>query len=153
MLVSALKDAALGSFPIKLMASGTVGGKTITRRGEPLSGDKPAREAFLTVLDSPPFTVELISLSAIIEQEQKAKVDVLAQRRDGFAGEIKLSVEGFSSGKDPLTKSFELKEPTLKANETLGSISLKSKVDSEVGTRTIIVKGEAVVDGQPSIQY
>jgi len=153
MLLSALKDAPLGSFPIKLTGTGRVGEKTITRKAEPLSGDKPVRESFLTVLDSPPFTLELVTLSATVEQEQTAKVEVMAQRNEGFTGEIKLSAEGFSAGKDPLTKSFELKETTLKAGDTLGSISLKGKVDSEVGTRTVIVKGEAVVDGQTTVQY
>ena len=44
-------------------------------------------------------------------------------------------------------------EKTLKAEEILGAISLKPKLDSEVGTRTVIVKGEATVNGQPMTQY
>src|SRR6185503_4063834 len=39
MLISALRDAPLGTFPIKLSASATVGGKAVTRTAEPLSGD------------------------------------------------------------------------------------------------------------------
>src|SRR5207248_1913450 len=100
-----------------------------------------------------PFTLELVSLSATVEQEQSVKLEVLAQRRPGFMGEIKLSAEGFSAGRDPLTKSFDVKEATLKATEVLGTIVLTAKLDSEVGTRTVIVRGEAVADGQPAIEY
>ncbi len=153
MLLSATKDAPLGNFPIKLIATGIAGGKSITRKAEPLSGDKPVREAFLTVLDAPPFNVELMTLSATVEQLQSVKVELLAQRREGFKGEIKLSAEGFSSGKDPITKSLEVGEATLKTGETFGKISFKPKLDSEIGTRTVIIKGEASVDGQAVTQY
>jgi hypothetical protein len=148
-----LKDAPLGSFPIRLTASSTATGKTTTRTAEPFAGDKQVRGAFLTVLDSPAFTLELMTLSASIEQEQSAKLEVLAQRREGFAGEIKLSAEGFAAGKEPITKSFDTKEITVKAGDTLGQVSLKPKMDSEIGTRTVIIRGEATVDGQSVVQY
>src|SRR6185369_9715718 len=140
------------NFPIKLKADSTGAGKKTARTAEPLSGDKPVRNAFLTVLDSSPFTLELMTLSASIEQQQSARVEVLAQRRDDFTGEIKLSAEGFSAGKDPITKSFDVKEVTLKAGETLGQLSIKPKMDSEIGTRTIMIKGEASVDGQAVVR-
>jgi len=107
-----------------------------TRTAEPFSGDKAVRGAFLTVLDSPAFTLELMTLSASIEQEQSAKLEILAQRREGFTGEIKLAAEGFTAGKEPITKSFDTKETTIKSGETLGQVSLKPKMDSEIGTRT-----------------
>jgi hypothetical protein len=153
MVISALKDAALGNFPLQLIASGTAGGKIIKRKAEALSGDRPVRQAFLTVLDSAPFSLEPITLSATVEQQQSVQLEVLGQRRDDFTGEIKLSAEGFSAGKDPITKSFELQETTLKTAETMGSLSLKPKIDSEIGTRTVVIKGEAVVDGQTVTQY
>ena len=153
MTVSALKDAPLGNYAIKLIASGMAGGKTITRTAEPLSGERGVREAFLTVLDAPPFTLELMTLSAMVEQLQSVRIEVLAQRRDGFLGDIKLSAEGFLPVKDPITKSFEVADVTLKGSETLGNLSLKPKLESEIGTRTIIIKGEASADGQPYVQY
>ena len=153
MLISALKDAPLGNFPIKLSATGVAGGKSITRAVEPLSDDKPAREAFLTVLEPPPFTLELVTLSASVEQNQTATVEVLAQRREDFPNEIKLSAEGYSAGKDPITKSFEVAELTLKPTESLGKLTLKAKQDSEVGTRTLIVRGTGGLNGQIYTQY
>jgi hypothetical protein len=153
MLVSALPDAPLGSFPIKLNASGLVDGKTVTRTAEPLSGDQPVKQGFLTVLETPPFTLELVTLSASVEQNQSTSIEVMAQRRDGFTGDIKLIAEGFSAGREPLSKSFEGGEATLKGSEPLGKIKLKAKLDSEVGTRTIVIKGESTVNGQAIGQY
>ncbi len=153
LVISALKDAPLGNFPLKLIATGIAGGKMITRTTEPFSGDRQVRAAFLTVVDSPPFTLELTTLSASVEQLQSVKIGVLAQRREGFTGDIKLSAEGFSTGKDPITKSLDVNETTLKGSETMGSISLKPKLESEVGTRTVIIRGEATADGQPFTQY
>jgi hypothetical protein len=153
MLISASKDASLGNFPIKLSATGIAGEKSITRAADPLADDKPVREAFLTVLEPPPFTLELVTLSASIEQNQTATVEVLAQRREDFPNEIKLSAEGYSTGKDPISKSLEVSELTLKPNESLGKLTLKARQDSEVGTRTIIIRGVGGLNGQIYTQY
>ena len=153
MLITATKEARPGNYPLKLTASAVVGGKTVTRTAEPILGEKPVQEAFLTVLEASPFTLELATLSASVEQNQSTIVEVLAQRREGFAGEIKLSAEGFSAGREPVTKSFDVTETTLKAGETLGKITLKPKLDSETGTRTLVIRGEATVAGQPVVQY
>jgi hypothetical protein len=143
MVISALKDAPLGAFPIKLMASGTVNGKMVQRTAEPLSGDKPARQGFLTVLDTAPFTLEPITLSAAIEQNETVRIEVMAQRKEGFTGDIKLNAEGFSAGRDPITKSFTVSEGTISATQTVGRVKLQAKQDSEIGTRTIVIKGES----------
>jgi hypothetical protein len=153
MTVTASKGAAPGSFPFSVMASGTVGGKALTRAAEPLSGNQPARQAFVTVLEEAPFALELLTLSASIEQEQTATLEVLVLRRDGFEGEVKLFAEGFSAGRDPITRSFDAPEAVVKGNETIGRINLRAKVDSEIGTRTVLVRGEAVVDGNTYTQF
>src|SRR5439155_19741756 len=64
------------------------------------------------------------------------------------------TVEGLSAAaKDPLTKSFDAAEVTIKSTESVGKLKLKAKQDSEIGTRTIVVRGEATVDGQSVVQY
>ena len=50
-------------------------------------------------------------------------------------------------------KSFDVGETTLKAGESLGKITLKPKLDSEVGTRTFVVRGDSTADGQAVTQY
>jgi hypothetical protein len=153
MLLSASKDAPLGSFPIRLTAMGVIGGKNVTVTAEPLSGDKPARQAYLTVLDSTPYRLEVATLSASVEQGQSATIDVLAVRREGFVNQIKLSVEGFNAGREQISKSFDVGEALIKDNETMGKITLKAKMDSEIGTRTIVVGGLAGLDGQLYSEY
>ncbi|PYI82856.1 MAG: hypothetical protein DME26_16305 [Verrucomicrobia bacterium] len=153
MILSASKDASLGSVPVRLTASGVIGGKTVTVNAEPLGGDRPVRRAYLTVLETSPFRVELASLSAALEQGQSATLDVVAQRRDGFMGDIKVVVEGFSAGREPVSKSFDGGETVIKGAESTAKITLKPKMDSETGTRTIVVRGEAMVEGQLVAQY
>ena len=111
------------------------------------------KESFLTVLDTAPFTLDLITLSADMEQNRSANIEVMAVRREGFAGEIKLSAEGYSAGKDPISKSLNVGETSLKPTESIGKLKLTAKQDSEIGTRTILIRGEAAVDGQAIVQY
>ena len=152
-LLSATASASLGTFPLKLTGIATIAGKTVARSAEALLNDKPVKESFLTVLDTAPFTLDLVTLSADIEQNRSASVEVMAQRREGFAGEIKLSAEGYSTGKDPITKSLNVAEMTLKPAESLGRVKFTARQDSEIGTRSVLIRGEANVDGQTIVQY
>jgi hypothetical protein len=152
-LISASKDAPLGSFPIRLTATGIIGGKNVTVTAGPLSGDKGVKQAYLTVLDTTPFRLELATLSASVEQGQSVTLDVLALRREGFANQIKLSAEGFNAGREPISKSFDVGEAIIKDNETMGKITFTAKMDSEIGTRTVVVGGLGGLDGQLYSEY
>ena len=153
MLLTASQDTPLGTFPIRLVASAIIGGKTVTRVAEPLSGDKPVKQAYLTVLDAAPFRLELLTLNATLEQNQTATVEVLAQRRAGFTGEIKLHAEGFSAGRESISNSFTVGDAAIKSGETVGRLPLTAKLASEIGTRTLVLRGEATVDGQAVAQF
>lgn len=153
MLLTATASAPLGTFPLKLAGTGLIGGKSVTRAAEGTLNDKTVKDSFVTVLDSAPFTVDLITLSADIEQNRSANIEVMASRRDGFSGEIKLSAEGYSAGKDPISKSFNVAETTLKPSENMAKVKLTARQDSEIGTRTILIRGEAAVDGQTVVEY
>ena len=157
MLLTAAKDAPPGHYPLKLIVSGKIGEKTITQTVIPsvpenLAG-KPFHEAFLTVLDAAPFTIATVGANAAVDQEQSTIIEVVATRREGFTGEIKLSVEGYSAGRDPISKSLEVKEVTLKTNESSAKISMKAKIDSEIGTRPVFVRAEAAKDGRTAVIY
>jgi hypothetical protein len=141
MLVSATKSAPLGSFPVRVIATGEIAGKPVTVTATPLSGAAAVRQGYLTVLEAAPFTLELATLNASLEQGQSATLEVLAQRAPGFTGEIKLSTEGFNAAGEAISKSFEGGEATMKASSA--KITLKPKLDSELGTRTIVVRGDA----------
>lgn len=153
LLLNASEGAALGSFPLRLSGASAVRGRKITRTGQPLLNDRPVQQAFLTLLEMPPFTVEVLPAFAQVEQNQSTTLDVAVQRRSGFAEEITLSVEGFSSGREPASRNLEVTPVVLKALDTRGTLTLKAKLDSELGTRPIMVKAESKVAGQPSVQY
>lgn len=159
-LLTATKDAALGSVPLKLVATGTIGGKAISKRVQPLgiatppsTTDKPVRAAYLTILEEAPFRVEPLTLATTIEQDRTGEVELVIERSEGFMGDITISAEGFSTGKDPITKSFDMTAATVKAGSSRGTIKLKARTDSEIGTRPIILKAEAKVNGQTISTY
>ena len=154
MLLSAAKSASLGSFPVKLVASGQIAGTTFTQTVAPANlADKTFREAWLTVLDAAPFALDNLTLTAAVDQDQSTVLEVLATRRAGFTNDIKLSVEGFSAGREPITKSLDVKEFILKTNELSAKLPLKARLDSELGTRPVIVRAEATNDGQTFVLY
>ena len=66
MLISASKDAPVGTFPMKLVAVGRR--EASDARGRTLAGDKAARQGFVTIVEAAPFAVELVTLSAVVEQ-------------------------------------------------------------------------------------
>ncbi len=141
--LSASKEAPLGSVAIRFKATGTIAGKPVTAGATPLSGDRGVKQGYLTVLDMVPFTLELLTLSLNLEQSQSGAVEVFGQRAEGFTGEIKLAAEGFAAGREGIDRNFEGGSGAIKANETIGRLTFKPKLESEVGTRAIVVRGEA----------
>ncbi len=153
LLITATKDAPIGSFPIRVVASGVIGGKNVTVPASPLSGDRPVRQGYLTVLDTVPFSLDVTTLGAAMEQNQAGAVEVFAQRKEGFNGEIKLVAEGFSAGREAASRSFSGGDGVIKSGENIGRIKLTPKMDSEIGIRTVVVRGEAMADGRQVVNY
>src|ERR1043166_204584 len=163
--IAAAPDAALGSVPFELIAVGVMNGKKVVRPVQPVAGavaaapvrrgarnpgapGKAVKSGFLTVLEPAPFTVDWVSLAGQLEQNQSTTLQAEVQRRVDFNGDIKLSLEGFSAGADPITKSIDVQPVTLKAKDSSATFNLKAKLESELGTRPIYVKAEATVEGQ-----
>ncbi len=149
----ASEDAPLGYHRVKLVAGGIVDGERVRREGRPQSDNRVVREAFLTVLGEPAITLEPITVSARTEQNQSMTIECLVRRHGGFTGEVQVTVEGFSAGKESLTRNVDVEPVTLKSADTRATLNLKTKIDSETGTRMIAFKGEARVDAQNVTQY
>ncbi len=152
-ILHAGEDAPLGHYPIKLSASGVLDGQPAIRQGKPQANGRLTREAFLTVLDKFSFELEPITLSARMEQNQSTSIEVQVRRYNSFLGDIQVSAEGFSSGKEPLARNVDSQPVTLKGADTRVTMKLKAKLDSETGSRLILFKGEAKVDGRSVTQY
>lgn len=59
LMLAAAPDAPLGTFPITVKASGLLNGELVTRAGQPEAmGGRVVRQAYLTVLEATPFTVQ-----------------------------------------------------------------------------------------------
>ena len=123
--------------------------------GEPLSSDEHlAQEALLTVLaEPPPFALDLISLSAALDQNESTSLELAVKRRPNFSGEIRLTLEGYGSERGSLSRDLDAPATKVQAGETRASIKLKARPDAQPGTRPVYVKAEATVEGQTVIQY
>jgi hypothetical protein len=153
LFISAAADAALGTTALRLEATSVIDGKTVTHPVAVFAGDRGVKAAYITVLEQAPFLIYSGNLLATVEQDQSVNFEALIERREEFGGEIKVSLEGFSAGREPATKSFEFQPATIKANESRGVIAAKAKLDSEIGARMVVLRGDATVDGQPVTQY
>lgn len=152
MVLTARDDAFSGTVPLRFRAV-SLNSAGISQAPIPLSGDRPAKSGYLTLLDPAPFTIAFTSLSTALEQNQSAQVQFVVHRRDKWQGDISVVAEGFSAGRDPITKSFDAPAITLKASETTGVLSLKAKQDAEIGTRPILLKAEADFNGAKTRAY
>lgn len=166
-VITAADNAPLGNFPLKLSAKGTLSGQLAAREAEPVivgqpaagrrraraaaANDRPVEEAFLTILPAQPFTLELLTLTARLEQNASTTIDVQAARRKGFMGDIEISADGFIAGRDTMSNSIVIPPVTLKSNQSRATLNVKAKVESELGTRDLILRASAVVDGQTNM--
>lgn len=144
----AAPTAAPGHFRFEVVATGVIDGRKVRRLARPKSGGRDVQEAFLTVLEAAPFAVEPLTWSASVEQGQATTVEALLTRRAGFTGEVRVAVEGFSAGREPISRSVETRTVTVKGHENRARLNLAAKMDSELGTRPAWFKAEATVDGQ-----
>ena len=115
--------------------------------------DANVKQAFITILEAAPFTIEPVTVALAMDQLTSTNLAFRVQRREGFAGEIKISIEGFSLGREPITNSFEITALPLKGFDSAASVKLRAKANAEIGTRHIFGRAEAQVNGETIVQY
>ncbi|MDH3583288.1 MAG: hypothetical protein OER86_03650, partial [Phycisphaerae bacterium] len=93
-------------------------------------------------------------------RNQDVVLPVLLERRGDFSGPVKITVEGFSTGRDPKTgqpkaiaANIATKPVTLGAADSLAMLSLKPSAKSEVGARAVVLRAEAKVGAETWVQY
>jgi hypothetical protein len=74
-------------------------------------------------------------------------------RQAGFTQDVKVSAVGFTVGREPITKNFAVKELTVKSDARTAQLKLTANVNSELGVRTVLVRGEATNNGQSVVQF
>ena len=87
--VTAGKAAALGTYPITLRASAIIDNEMVTKTAEAMLGERPVQQAYLTVMEPAPFTIEaLTALSPANLQQLNGETMSLAQKLAGPTPEI-----------------------------------------------------------------
>lgn len=157
LLISATPDAAMGSVPLRLVASATSGGKELIATATAIvpqgAAERAFKQGFLSVLDAAPFTIDALTVGAGMDQLQSATIDVLVSRQAGFTQDVKVSAVGFTVGREPITKNIAVKELTVKSDARTAQLKLTANVNSELGVRTVLVRGEATNNGQSVVQF
>ncbi len=153
LFISASGSAPLGPTEFRIEASSASANRTPSRAAKPFALDRPVAKAHITVLSEAPFMIYPGQLLATVEQDQTINLEALLERGKNFQGEVKISLEGFSAGREPVTKSFDYQPVAIKPNETRASIPVKARLDSEIGARMMVLRGDATVDGQAVTQF
>jgi hypothetical protein len=157
LLISASSEATMATLPLKVVASTVAGGKELTKAASAIApqaqGESTFKQGFLSVFDTAPFTIDALSLATSMDQLQSGTVDVLVNRRAGFAGDVKLTAIGFVNGREQIAKSLDVKEVVVKSDSRTAQLKFTAKVDSELGTRAVLVRGEATDNGQTVVQF
>ncbi len=157
MLIFATPDATMATLPLKIFASATAGGRELKQPATAIApqdaAEKAFKQGFLSVFDTAPFTLDAVTPAAGMDQLQASTIEVIVDRRPGFIGDIKLTAVGFTGGRDPITKSLDVKELTVKGDARTAQLKLTAKVDSEIGVRKVLVRGEATDNGQTVVQF
>jgi hypothetical protein len=108
----------------------------------------------LTVLDRPPFTVDWVTMAARVRQDDSTTFRGEVKRANGFKGDIAISLQGFSAaGQDEITRSLEISSATVQGNASEFSMPAKARLSSEIGTRPVMLRAEAKVDGADVVQF
>ena len=96
----------------------------------------------------------------VVARNRQAFIPVPVGRSEDFKGEVTVSLEGFSSGRDPATK---MPTPTLKnlvaaplaikPDDAFGRLTFRVSGTSETGTRMVVIKAESKIGNDTYVQY
>jgi len=93
-------------------------------------------------------------------RNRTSSIPVPVQRAGDFRGDIQITLEGFTSGRDPTTgmptsvaRDFALNPLTIAPDSAFGKLTFKVNGNSETGTRLVVVKAEAQVGDETIVQY
>ncbi len=139
LLLSASAEASVGFAPLKLAATGELAGRAVVRTAQ------PAEQGWLTVLPEVPFTVEVAPATGLAEQNGTVGFDVSVTRRTGFEGEVKVMAEDLPGVSIPAV--------TIPTGQARAKLMLNVAYNAEVGTRPVMVRAEATVNGHARVQH
>jgi len=94
-----------------------------------------------------------------VARSKTTRLAVRVTRRAGFTGPVTLSLEGFSSGRDrnknprPLSANVKSAKKTAAPGQDVVILDLKPANNSEIGTRSIVIRAEAKIGKEVVVEY
>lgn len=157
LLISAGSEAPIGTVPLEIIAQAMTGLRELTAIATAILpqgvAERAFKQGFLSVLDTTPFTIDALTLGTSMDQLQSGTIDVLVNRQPRFTENVRLSAVGFSAGREPITKSLSVGELTVKADARTAQLKLTANVNSELGVRTVLLRGESTNNGRLVVEF
>jgi hypothetical protein len=94
----------------------------------------------------------------VVARNQGGSVPVLVSRQKDFAGDVNVTLVGFTSGREgngprPIERSLKLTPLTVGGMGTFGTLGFQVDGGSETGTRMVVLRAEAKVNDQTVVTY
>lgn len=95
-----------------------------------------------------------------VGRNKQITVPVPVLRAESFKGDVTVTLEGFSRGRDPATmqpaavaRNLQVTPLTMKPGEAVGKLIVKATGNAEAGTRLVVLRAEAKVGNDTWVQY
>ena len=98
-------------------------------------------------------------ISPVLQRGRHTKIALRVQRSESFHGPIKLSLEGFSSGREKdrsprrISRNLETAAVSLDPGQEIAVLEIRALATCELGTRAVVVRAEATVGGHTVVEY
>jgi hypothetical protein len=94
----------------------------------------------------------------VVARNQGGAIPVIVTRRDGFTGDVTVTLEGYSSGREgngprPIDRNFNIKPLTIGGMATFGTLGFQVDGGSQTGTKMAVLRAEAKVGNDTVVQY
>ena len=94
----------------------------------------------------------------VVARNQGGAIPVIVNRQAGFAGDVSITLEGFSTGREgngprPIERNLNLKPLTVGGMATFGTLGFQVDPGSQTGTKMAVLRAEAKVGNDTIVQY
>jgi hypothetical protein len=98
------------------------------------------------------------ALPLTIAKKKNGAIPVPINRTGNFAGEVKVTLEGFARGRvagkpAPISKELKLDPLSIAGDKLFGTLTFQPQRREEVGTRMVVLKAEAQVGNETIVEY
>jgi hypothetical protein len=94
----------------------------------------------------------------VVARNQGGAIPVIVSRQGGFTGDVTVTLEGYTSGREgdgprPIERSLNFKPLTVAGAATFGTLGFQVDGGSQTGTKMAVLKAEAKVGNDTVVQY